>query len=139
VFANAANAADFAKSAVKFAISQFDEQTLATVSYSLSLLEMSKELASKLFVASAALTLFFRNGAALPLMAASLRQFGQDSNICEQIHMKMIQFLNECTTLDFATEPVYSGLLLFALFAEKGRSRQLPICWRGGRGSRWRR
>jgi hypothetical protein len=46
--------------------------------------------------------------------------------------MKMIQFLNECTTLDFATEPIYSGLLLFALFAEKGEEPTITGMLAGG-------
>jgi hypothetical protein len=111
-------AVEFAKSAYKILRSEKDSRTIASVAYALSLLEMDRDLASRLLFVSFGLLLFEPNGAVLPLLSSALRQFGPDRSLCEAVSADAVAALSRFSGLDFASDAVFSALMLVALNAE---------------------
>jgi hypothetical protein len=113
-----AKATRFAEMAIQQLLSSPDERTLATMSYALSALLMSRELAGQLFYLSCCLVLFSHSAAPLPLMASAVRQYGSDRNILSAVSPTLVKRLCDVSGLDFAKDAVYSALLLLCVWAE---------------------
>jgi hypothetical protein len=91
---------------------------IAAVSHALALLEMGPAVASKLFFAGVAFSLFLGSADALPLVASAVRQLAREPNLCRSVPPAALELLRKATGLSLATDSVFCAFLIVAAYAE---------------------
>jgi hypothetical protein len=114
-FASSSDANSFAWDLLGILRAQKTPQVVAAIAFAIASLPMGKALASKMFFVGICLTLFLRDGTALPLLAAAIRQFGDSQDVCQAVQVELVEYITTCSGLDVAHDATFSALLLMAV------------------------
>jgi hypothetical protein len=114
-FASSSDADSFARDLLEILRTRKTPQVVAAIAFAIASLPMGKALASKMFFVGICLTLFLRDGTTLPLLAAAIRQFGSDPDVCQAVQAELVEYIATCSGLDIAHDATFSALLLMAV------------------------
>jgi hypothetical protein len=76
---------------------------------------MWKSLESKMFFVGICLALFLRDWTTLPLLAAEIRRFGSDPDVCQAVQAELVEYVATCSGLDVAHDATFLALLVIAV------------------------
>jgi len=106
-----------------------DESIIGEVCLGLSLINMTKELAAKLFFIGCVLAVHYSEPSACDLIASAARYFslqaGSTDSILELIPKEIVEYLQTCTQLPFNTHPLTSALMIIACYTDGDHARTL--------------
>lgn len=90
----------------------------------LSLIEMTPELAGKLYFIGVALGARYNSPACGDLVISALKQYsdltGSTSGITRYIHSTLVEYLETCTALPLQTQPAFSAIAMAACYSKGG-------------------
>ncbi|KAH0791301.1 GTPase-activator protein [Histomonas meleagridis] len=87
----------------------------------LSLIKMDQTLSAKLFITGIIMTLTLCSSSGIDLIFSSLYQyskFDDCNNIINHISNDVLNYLNECTSLPFINDIIYSALIIVSIYCD---------------------
>lgn len=106
-----------------------DETIVGEVCLGLSLINMTRDLASKLFFVGCTFAIRYNEAATCDLIASAARYFGiqagNTNTIFESVSPDLVTYLQTCTALPLEAQPMMSALLIIACYTDGDHVRSL--------------
>ena len=102
-------------------ILQNDSSLIGPITLGLALVNMSQQLASKLFFLGCVLAMRYNDTTSADLISSAARFYsmhaGNTDNILEAVPKEIVDYLQTCTALPISTQPLMSAMMIMACYS----------------------